>query len=152
MYTIITLLQILVITIYVAFIYKRYGKLASISASTYYLEGNDRWYFLAFLWSVAFLNLFQGMEVYGFLGAAGLMFTGITIDHESSAAHTDRVHQVGTVGAIIAMFIGLWVIHGMWIPTAVLAISTALLYKNRYFIWWIEIIAFALVMISYLLR
>lgn len=152
MQDLITTIQLMIIVTYVTFIYRRYGLLTSISASTYYLEGNDRWYFLGFLWTIGLLNFFQGMEIYGFLTGAGLFFTGITINHESSKVHTDRVHQIGTVGAIIAAFTGLIVLYGMWIPTAILAICTALLYRNKYFIWWVECIAFALIIISYYLR
>lgn len=152
MLTLITLTQLIIFTAYTLFIYKRYGILTSISASTYELEGNERWYFLAFLWTIGILNFFQGFGVYGFLASAGIFFTGITINHESTGAHTNRVHQVGTVGAIIAAFTGLWVMAGMWLPTVLLAISIALLYKNKYFIWWIEIIAFMLVFISYFMR
>lgn len=148
----ITSLQLVIITTYVTFIYRRYGVLTSISASTYYLEKNDRYYFLGFLWAISILNLFQGMEEFGFLTACGLIFTGITIDHESSGAHTDRVHQVGTIGAIIAAFSGLYFLYGMWIPTAILLTGVAVLYRTKNFIWWIEIVAFALILGSYYLR
>ena len=152
MITIISIIQLVIFLGYVAFIYNRYGLLTSISASTYKLEGNERWYFLAFLWSIGLLNFFQGMEVWGFWASAGLFFSGITIDHESSGAHTDKVHAVGTVAAIVFTFIGLWVLYGMWIPTVMLAIGIVALYKTRYFIWWIEIVAMVIAIGAYLFR
>lgn len=148
----ISIVQLLIFTGYTFFIYKRYGVLTSISASTYRLEGNERWYFLAFLWSIGSLNFFQGMEGWGFFAAAGLFFSGITIDHDSSGAHTDKVHAVGTIGAIVAAFTGIWVLHGMWIPTALLALGIAALYKHKNFIWWIEIVAMYLMIGAYLMR
>lgn len=152
MLTIISILQLAIFVAYVVFIYYRYGLLTSISASTYKLQGNERWYFLAFLWSIGLLNFFQGMEVWGFWASAGLFFSGITIDHESTGAHTDIVHAVGTIAAIAFTFIGLWVLYGMWIPAVLVAASAAALYRTKHFIWWIEIIAMGLAIGSYLLR
>jgi hypothetical protein len=146
-----TLAQLIVFFTYVGFIYNRYGKLTSISASTDYLEGNERWYFLLFLWLFGGINMFQGLGALGFLAGAGLIFSGITIDH-SSEKTTYWVHTIATVTAILATFLALIIFHGMWIPTVLLAATTLLLRKNRYFIWYIEIIAVILAIGGYLLR
>lgn len=146
----ITFLQILIFIIYVIFIYKKFGVLSSISASTYELKGQNRWWFLAFLWGIGILNLFQGLQGWGFLASAGFIFAGITIDHAEAPAKIP--HKVGTFLAIAASFIGLYVVHGLYWPALAfvgfLLCSTQL--KNK--IWWIEIFAMIFVAIGYILK
>lgn len=150
--TLLTTLQLLIFFGYTYFIYQRYGKLTSISASTYNLQGLEKWYFLAFLGSVGTLNFFQELGAWGFFAGAFLWFAGITINHAEPKGHSDIVHAIGTVGAIVLTYLGLWILHGFWIPTALLALCIALLYKDKYFIWWIEIIAMSIAMITYFFR
>ena len=134
------------------FIIQRYGILPSISDSTYRLEGQSRWLFLAFLWSVGFLNLFQGLGAWGFWATACLLFAGITIDHREQGANTRVIHIVGATGAIIFSLIGLWVIYEIWFPVVLIGIFTYILYNHKNFIWWIEIAAFVVIYGAYLLR
>jgi hypothetical protein len=148
----ITLLQLIIFAGYVWFIYRRYGVLTSISASSYALPQNEQWKFAAFLAAIGLLNVFQEMEMYGALTMAGLWFTGITLRHASSRSYTNIVHTVGTIGAIVATFIGLFVLHGMWLPSAIVLVAVARFYKHKNFIWWIEIIAMLSAIIAYLFR
>ena len=152
MLTLITLVQFTVFFGYVYYIYNRYGKLTSISASSDYLPRKERWKFAAFLCIVGTLNVFQEMGMYGVLAMAGLWYSGITLRHGVKKSSSYYVHIIGTVGAIVATFLGLWVLHGMWLPTITLAVAIALLYRDKYFIWWVEIIAMMLVISAYLLR
>lgn len=152
MTTIITISQLLIFFGYVYFIYRRYGKLTSISASTYKLQGVEKWYFLLFLGSVGTLNFFQEMGGLGFFAGAFLWFAGITINHGEKSAYSNIVHSVGTIGSIVLTYIGLWILYGFWIPSVLLGLSILLLYKDKYFIWWIEIIAMAIAMAAYLFR
>lgn len=152
MLILISLLQLMIFISYVQYIKNKYGVLTSISASTYSLKGQKRWYFLGFLWSIALLNLFQGMEVYGFVTTVGLCFSGITIDHESDAAHADKVHTAGTVIAIISAFIGLGILHGSWEYGIIFMIFTFFMIEHEKGIWYIEIVAMGLIIMAYLLR
>lgn len=146
----IAILQLVISLAYVSFIYKRYGVLTSISASTYSLKGQERWYFLAFLWSIALLNLAHPMGLYGFITTAGLCFTGITIDHEDDIAHSKQVHMVATVGAIICAFLGLVILHSLWWSTISFIIGSIALIKHPKAIWYIEILAISLICVSYM--
>jgi hypothetical protein len=152
MLTLITLLQLVIFTAYIVYIKQRFGKLTSISASTYSFTGNDRWFFLAFLWSIAILNLFQGMEVWGFFTSVGLIFTGLTIDHDGSFKTENRLHTIAAVLAIVIGAFGMLFVHGMLFPVVVILIAGLTLYNNKYFIWDIEVIAFYTILFSYLLR
>lgn len=145
----ITALQFLIFTAYVLFIYKRYGVLSSISASSYRLQGKSRWLFFGWLASLGILNFFQGLGGWGFGAGAFLAFAGITIDHADSGAHQNIVHAVGTVGAIILAYTGL-ILQGVWIPAFLFAIAAFLLRKQDNAIWWIEVAAFLGVIVSYL--
>ena len=147
----ITTLQILITLAYVLFVVHRYGVLTSISASTYEFTGRERWYFLVWLWSVALLNVLQPMDLFGFWATAGIAFTGITIDHAEDVAHADKIHYISVVFAIIMTFVGFMVLYGMYLPTILLAVGSGAIYMitKRYFIWWFEVWAFALVFGTY---
>lgn len=138
---------------YVYFIYKRYGVLPSISTSSYKLKGQQRWLFFAFLTVIGLLNLPQ-LGIWSFLSSAGLMFSGITIDHRSKAANTKQVHFVGTVGAILFAYFGLFLLYGMVWPIAVFAVSCLFIWRfaGRKFIWYAEIAAMTIALIAYMLR
>ena len=149
----ITALQFAVLTLYLLVVTKRFGILESISHSTYSWLGNERYYFTAMCWILAGLNLGQGMEGWGVLTAGALGFTGITVNWMESGSSAFWVHSVGAFTAILSAFIGIWVLHGIWIPFALFALMAIATYlTSRNFVWWIEIQAFALILISYMLR
>ena len=104
-------------------------------------------------WALAGLNLAQGMEGWGFLTSAGLIFTGITVDWMKSESKEFWLHSIGASTAIISAFVGLIVLHGIWLPFFLFLIVSVAIYKllnNR--IWWIEVSAFILILIGYTLR
>lgn len=146
---IITTFQLVWTALYVAFIYIKFGVLTSISASTYYLEGNQKWLFLGWLWPIAFLNFFQGLGAFGFIAGAGIAFTGITVYHSEDRAKSHIIHLVATLLGIVASFGGLWFHWDMWWPAALFAVTLIPTYKKKNFIWIAECIAFALVFASY---
>ena len=46
------------------------------------------------------------MGVFGFMASAGIIFAGMTIDHEKGPGATDEIHTIGTVLAIVSTFAG----------------------------------------------
>lgn len=151
MAALVTLAQILILVLYVGFIWKRYGVLSSISASTYELEGQSKYLFWAFLVSIGFLNLFQGLGVYGFLATASIAFTGTTVDHASSSAYTSQVHLIATVLAVVFSYVGLIAVHGAWLPLGFLVAGGVIASQQDNWIWWAEIWAFAVLFATYLI-
>ena len=147
----ITALQILVLSAYLLAVYNRYGILQSISHSTYEWIGNQRYWFTAMCWGLGILNLFQGMEGWGVLVAVAMGVTGITINYRTIGT---ALHNIGAITAIGGGLIGLWALHGIWLPFGLfIPIAICLWFisgDNR--IWWIEIVAFALIIIGYTLR
>ena len=149
----ITLAQFSVLTLYLIIIYKRFGILESISHSSYEWLGNERYWFLVMCWVLGFLNLAQGMGGWGFWTSAGLFATGITVKWMESGSVEFYLHSIGAVTAVLVGFIGLWVVHGIWIPFAIFAVIASITWNalpNR--IWWIEVQAFLLILIGYMLR
>ena len=147
----ITALQFIVFTVYLIVIWKRFEILESISSSTYEWIGNQRYWFTAMCWLLGILNLFQGMGGWGVLVAVAMGVTGITINYKTIGT---ALHNIGAITAIGGGLIGLWVLHGIWLPFGLfLPIAVCLWFisgDNR--IWWIEIVAFALIIIGYTLR
>ena len=152
MLILITILQIILFTSYVVYIRTRFGKLTSISASTYSFTKNDKYIFFGWLVLLGVLNLAQGMEVWGFFTTAALVFTGITVDHDGSFKAENRLHSIAAVSAIVLGALGLFFMHGMIFPAVVIIIGIITLYENRYFIWDIEVIAMYTIMLGYLMR
>lgn len=155
MLTVLTLIMAAWFTGYIYFIQKRYGKLTSISASTYRLaEEKDMYKWLFWIWLVGLgaMNLAQGMDVWGFWTSVGLMFTGITVDHDGSFAAENKLHTVAAFSAIILGVAGMFFLHGMIFPFAVIGICAIALMGTKTYIWDMEVIAFYTILFSYLLR
>ena len=148
----ITLAHFAVLSAYLIVIYKKFGFLDSISHSTYRWEGDQAYYFMAMCWALAFLNLAQGMEGWGVLTSAGLLFTGITIKWMDDSTGF-WVHTIGAIVTVLAPFIGIWIMHGIFIPFGIFAmLAVASYFILNKFVYWIEIQAFGLILISYSLR
>jgi|AntRauTorckE6833_2_1112554.scaffolds.fasta_scaffold00137_57 hypothetical protein len=146
-----TILQLVVFIAYIWYIVKRFGVLESISDSTYNLEGSSRAWFLGFLGSIGILNLAQPMGMFGAIAMALLWFTGTTISHKSPNGYTRIIHIISAVGAISISFVGLFILHGLWIPSAiVVAIAPVIYLKDRSrFVWWVECVAFIALITTY---
>lgn len=158
MTTLITSLQLLVFGTYVGVVWYKFGIQDAISTSTSKWEGEKKWYFFLCLGTLGILNLFQGMGVWGFGTAAGLFFTGITVDYKQNLAYGYYVHLVGVVMALVLTFVGLGVYYGMWwlIPIYVIGIASIMTdpfhTHNQAKVWWIEILGFILIIFGYYIR
>ena len=145
------MIQIIALTIgvlafylYVLAVWNRFGVLKSVSGSTYRFEGQDRWWFLAGTWLPAFAMLMQGLGVFGFLSAAGLLFTGLTINHRVNIAQSRIIHYAGAVVAILSPLIGFIILSGHWLPLVGWVIVTAGFYSITIrWVWWAEVFAVA---------
>lgn len=142
----ITLIQLLIFTVYVFYIYRKFGVLSSISASSYALKGNRRYLFAGWLIALAITTYWQGLGFWGHLMAVGFVTAGMTIEHKKSDALHDEFHTIGTIVAIASAFLGLYFLYGIWEPAvsfAVVGTGIAIYKENP--IWWIEIAAMVMV-------
>ncbi|MFW6100652.1 MAG: hypothetical protein ACOC90_04640 [Bacteroidota bacterium] len=148
---IILIAQLIIFFTYVGVINNKFGVLSSISASTYYLKGQDRWWFLAAFWPVGLLMLAQGLGVFGFIMAAGLMFTGLTIHHRTNIAQSQVIHYIGSSATVVAGMIAGIFLYGAVIPVIVFAGLSIMTYIKRPndYTWWIEI--WAVIVLAFIL-
>ncbi len=148
-----TLTQLLVITLYLGLITKRYGVLPSISDSWYSLPLNQKFLFTLFTWGLGIPMLFYG-NVWFFLSGAGLSFVGAATQFKSMIGLTKEVHYGGALVGILSALIGIWVEWDNLLPLIwflFFALSIQLSYiKNK--IWWQEIVAVVLILWGLLVK
>lgn len=93
--------------------------------------------------------LFQGNELTSlfFISGSGLCFVGASTQFKMKKDHTNLVHNIGAMVAIICALIGIGII-GSWIPTIIFIITSSILalLKIKNLTWWIEITAFATIL------
>lgn len=148
--TYIVIIQALFFYGYCFYVYKNHGVLRSISDSWYHVK--HKWAFDLFAAGVGLPMWFYGIE-----GAAGLLFvvSGLCMFTVTLASMfkqnkvVNRLHYVGTVGAIVFAVLGIYAMQGTWEPIAFILIGFSLIaFPNH--IWWIEVWIFTII-IAYLL-
>lgn len=132
---------------------KGYGVLTSVSASSYVLPKDERKIFYGVLTVVGLINMAMVLTLgsFAFLASVGLMFAGVTLNH--SRAPGKIPHTVGTILSIVATFVGIIWLFGIWLPASLAAIGSLLIFlwptvDNK--IWYIEHYNMALAMITYI--
>jgi hypothetical protein len=146
---ILTLIQGLIFIIYVAFIWKKFGVLQSVSDSWYKLkELGGLWYklFTLFCWGLAIPMLFQSdnpSSLFVYSGA-GFAFVGAATMFKLKDTFVPYIHFGGAAVGIILALLGIGLERYGWLPLIVFGIATILikLLKVKNSTWWIEIVAF----------
>gem|GEM_PF-4301487 len=148
----ITIAQLTIFIVYIIVTYRLFGIPDSISSTAYHFGEDRKYYFMLMCWALAFLNLFQGMEGWGFLTSAGLLFTGVTMEYRENLAHSKILHGVAAGIAISSALIGLGLLYDVWLPLVLFLSLSIILFNKENAIWWIEIIAFLLILTGYILK
>jgi hypothetical protein len=149
--------------LYVGYIFKNYGVLASLSESYYMLTKNKGALFTLFCWGIGF-PLIVHENIFFLLSAIGLIFIGVAPNYKPIIDYTQKyvmcdssrktiiwwIHHVGAAIGITFAFIGLSVIYGQTLLFILFLILTLVFYvsKLKNLIWWIEILAFSLIIIG----
>src|SRR5688572_13256361 len=131
-------IQLLLFTLYIGHVIRKYGIQGSLSDTYYVLE--QKWAFSVILcFSIGLLHLTHGTILF-FLSGALLCFVGTASDYRR-ARTTRAVHYIGALGAISLSLIELCR-HGIWWPVeaCIVLIMPISFLENRY--WWLEITAF----------
>lgn len=140
LYDIVAISHMVVFFGYAGWIYRQFGVIKSVSTSTYYLEGNRRYWFWAALTWLGLTNLVfvELMEGWAFLATAGIAFAGITIEFRDFGY---GLHTGGTAASIIGTFVGIIIYVGIWLPSIILVAGIGVIWflggVNR--IWWLEL-------------
>lgn len=122
---------------YVGYVWIRFGVLTSISASSYELEGNERYLFSGWLIALALSVWFLQAGLAGHLMAIGFCVAGMSIDHRKSDRLEDEFHTGGTLLAMLGGFIAAgWIASGVFLAGALILKLT-----TDKWIWWAEILA-----------
>ena len=145
-------LQIGIFLAYIAFVWAKYGVLNSISESWYKVEDKEKILFTLFCFSLGILTLFYAGGPLWFLSGACLTFVGAATRFKDGK-YTQVIHTGGALLSILIAFIALW-IEGIWFGpflTAGTWLSFKLFkWKNK--TWWVEVVAFACIMVSIYLQ
>lgn len=136
---------------YLAYIYRRFGVLTSISASSTYLQGSRQALFTGFCWILALSIFFLDMGMIGAVAAGGLFFTGVTVNHDSDVGTGKDVHRYASISAIALLFIAIIASGNIWIPIAFIITCLPVL-KRENVIWWVEVFAFAWIFFYLIIR
>tara|TARA_R110000765_G_scaffold157094_1_gene260202 strand:- start:65 stop:541 length:477 start_codon:yes stop_codon:yes gene_type:complete len=149
--------QAIIFTAYITFLLCTFKKaLPSISESWYALKPNRRWLFSAFSLSLG-IGMIAQVEQSGlmFFGGGGLFFVGIATAFKDKVV--DMAHFFGAGLAILCPLLSLGLNNQKWLPLIVFFVSSVviLLLEKKYKVmsnstWWIEIIAFACIIVGLL--
>jgi len=139
---------------YVGFVVAKYGILPSISDSYYHLPKKYNFVFTLALWGFAFPAMIIGTPVTGLMfgACAGIMFVGA-----AAAFHQKVTKTVHIVGASLGMGLSQVAIataFGMWpiIAVSVGLVGLIMLFRkqlNYKHVWWIEIVCFTAIGLTY---
>ena len=138
-------LQLLIFTLYIFFVWNKYGILKSISESYYTID--DEWLFILLCTSLGILHLLYN-NIYFFIGGSALCFVGATARFKSWSV-TKRLHNISAVTAIVSSIMGLYFLGTWFTIIPVILVATALLIiKSKEIIWWVEIASFYSIIVS----
>lgn len=135
------ILALLLFAAYVIYVWARFGVLSSISASSYQLQGNERYIFTGWLVALAISMYLLGIGFPGHLMGVGFALAGMSIEHKKSPGLEDEFHTAGTLLVIGAgLYAAGWIAAGVFLAGAI-----ALKLLTSRWIWWTEIWAVAVI-------
>lgn len=148
-----TLIQLVVFTLYVGFITKKFGVLPSISDSWYSLPVSQKALFTLFTWGIGIPMLFYG-NVWFFLSGVGLTFVGAATQFKMTTSYTKQIHYIGALTGILFSLIGIGVEWFNWVPLVTFCVLTLLIYTSKHpnMLWWIEMAAVGIILGGLLLN
>jgi hypothetical protein len=150
--------MLLSFSIYIFWIIVKFGVQPSISDSFYALQDKygagslTPWLFWLFLINVAW-PIFPLMHFSGFafFAMAGIILVGAAARFRSGKS-TETPHVVGAVGGTGLAFLAIGIVFGgwawLWLPAFVIAAGVLQLIKLKNKIWWVEILAFIMIIIA----
>lgn len=137
---------------YISFIVNKYGVLPSISESYYKMKGDKLFgggLFTLFIWSLSLPLIIIGDTPLMFFAGAFLSFVGAASAFKDLKM-TKRVHTIGAVGGIGFGFLSMILDFQLNEITFFMLLGSLILYllKIKNLIWWVEILAFVLIILG----
>lgn len=143
---VLVIIAFVLLAVYLTVTARRYGLPGMVSDTYYQLGERWGWVFtvvmvtVAWLMTVAMLDMGKGVQCLAFLGCGGLMFVGAAPNYLSQDEYP--VHKGGAIVAAIGC-VG-WCLTVCWWPTVAIGSLYALymvaksLYKSLDNVWWIS--------------
>ena len=142
---------------YISIISLKYGVQSSISASYYKLPKNFAWLFTVATWGYAFPAIIVGVEhsSFAFFAGAAITFVGAAPAFRGTSIE-NSVHMWGAkIGVVASQLMIVFPPFNMWYITVGFLLCSIFCYFNKhikpYSTWWIEVLAFLSISLSYLL-
>ena len=149
----IIIIQAIIFTLFVAFLMIKFkGPIHSISYSWYLLPKKWNFLFIIFAWSMgALMFLHETDGILFFLSGAGFIIVGAATQFKTSIVN--ELHYGGAAIGIGLALIGLGVEYDTWWPLIAFPIASVLLLftKIKHKIWWVEVLAFAAIVLGFLI-
>lgn len=143
------LTQIFVFLWYVSFIIRNFGILPSISDSWYHLPNRQKLYFTLFAWGLSVPMLLYG-DLWFFLSGVGFGFVGAATQFKLDDKFTPIFHFAGASLGIFSALAGIGYVYQDWTPMVLFLLFSVvmIIFNLKKIIWWIEILAFAMVVMG----
>lgn len=141
-------LSLLIFTLYVVFIWYKFGIQKSISDSYYRLKGINQAIFTLFIWGSSICLMIAASTTMMFFAGTLICFVGAAPAFKKTMME-NTVHIVGASGGFALGFLSIIHEFGFWwlaLPAAILAATFKK--SSPYYIWFAEIIGFATIWIS----
>lgn len=153
--------QLAVFTAYVAFVWRKYGMLYSISDSYYYLDTKYNGLFAVFCMSLSF-PMFAHSKMFHeslatqtdytwlFFLSMMLAFTGVASEFKRNG-ESSTIHMIGVFVSTISALLGLGLQYNIWFPLGAVVIGTIVLLFQSFtdkFVWWLEIWTFICIFVG----
>jgi hypothetical protein len=144
------LISFTIFTTYILVVYKKFGILKSVSDSYYHIKRKA--VFTLVLWSFAIPVSIAASSPIMFFAVAGICFVGAAPAFKGWETES-RVHVVGATSGIVLGLVSLWVELGLWYLPCIYAAGflAIVLLKVKHRTWWIEIMAFYVILIGILI-
>ena len=148
-----TLIQLVIFTLYVGFIVKRHNILPSISDSWYQLPVSQKVLFTLFTWGLGIPMLIYG-NLWFFLSGAGLIFVGTATQFKMTISYTKQIHYAGALLGIFGALVGIGFMYSNFYYLLAFVVSALLLQISKIDnkLWWQEIVAFLVILTGLLVK
>jgi hypothetical protein len=144
---ILPIISIIVFVTYISFVGLKYGIQKSMSASYYIVKPNILFTLFCWGFSLPFMIYAGPIHPIFFFAGAGICFTGAASDFLGDEL-TQKVHMASAFSAVILGMIGL-VLTGLWWMVGIFVVyGLAVMLFANYKIWWIEVLAFVVILIG----
>lgn len=155
------ILMILVFFSYILFIVTKYGVLESISDSYYSLPCSLKFLFTFFCWGFSLpaaiigfsLSEYSIWQFFMLFAAGGIMFVGASPNFKMD--FEGDIHNISAYIGVVSSQLFIFLVFEnlkFILPTFIITSILLFLLKVKNLIWWIEILAFLFILITFYLK